>query len=87
MIAEIVAIWSTSQRVIVNLNDNQVVNKSTVSGHSQRVCVAGSPYLLSQGFDRQAVHLLDEFLGHHFKLLNQGPAFLDTAGSCVIFED
>jgi len=53
---------------------------------SVRLCVAGSPYLLSQRFDRQAVHLLDEFSSHHFELLDQGPAFLETAGSGVIFK-
>ena len=53
---------------------------------SVRLCVASSPYLPSQRFDRQAVHLLDEFSSHHFELLDQGPAFLETAGSCVIFK-
>jgi len=53
---------------------------------SVRLCVAGSPYLLSQRFDRQAVHLLDELASHHFELLDQGPAFLETAGSGVIFK-
>ena len=53
---------------------------------SVRPCVAGSTHLLSQRFDRQAVHLPDEFSSHHFELLNQGPAFLETAGSGVIFK-
>jgi hypothetical protein len=59
---------------------------TALSGHGRPVCVSGSPYLLSQRFDRQAVHLLDELSSHHFELLDQGPAFLETAGSCVIFK-
>ena len=53
---------------------------------SVRLRVSDSPDVLSQRFDRQAVHLLDEFPRHHFELLDQGPAFLETAGSCVIFK-